>query len=238
MLDSGGMRVLIVEDEPDVGAVFRDFLLELGHEPVLVGTAEAALSRLETDRPDAILLDITLPGLSGLEFLQLRPVRNSGLPIVAVSGVATETQARQCLQLGAMDFIGKPVAIERLGNVLAFLEPHVLQRQLVVAERERERRQTVRVRVTFPVRLIGYDGTESDGWAFDLSPSGMRIRSTAVLPMGAVVRLVFTPPDGRGALSMVALLIRSNDEGHAFRFANLTAQERDRLTTFARFMPS
>ncbi|MGH7312332.1 MAG: response regulator, partial [Candidatus Rokuibacteriota bacterium] len=133
------MRVLIVEDEPDVGAVFRDFLLELGHEPVLVGTAEAALSRLETDRPDAVLLDITLPGLSGLEFLQLRPVRDSGLPIVAVSGVATESQARQCLRLGAMDFIGKPVALNRLGEVLAYLEPHALQRQLVVAERERER---------------------------------------------------------------------------------------------------
>lgn len=238
MLDSAGMRVLVVEDEPDVGAVFRDFLVELGHEPVLVGTAEAALSRLETDRPDAILLDITLPGLSGLEFLQLRPVRNSGLPIVAVSGVASETQARQCLRLGAMDFIGKPVAIERLGTVLALLEPHALQRQMVVAERERERRQSARIRVTFPVRVSGYDGTEAEGWAFDLSPSGIRLRSTVTLVPGAVVRLAFTPPDGQGGLSLVALLVRSNEEGHAFRFANLTAKERDRLTAFARYLPS
>lgn len=232
------MRVLIVEDEPDVGAVFRDFLLELGHEPVLVRTAEAALSRLETDRPDAILLDITLPGLSGLEFLQLRPVRDSGLPIVAVSGVANENQARQCLRLGAMDFIGKPVALDRLGEVLAYLEPHALQRQLVVAERERDRRRSARVRVTFPVRLIGYDGMESDGWAFDLSPSGIRIRSGAALSTGAAVRLTFTPPDGRGPMSLVALLVRSNDEGHAFRFANLTAPELDRLTEFARYLTS
>jgi len=238
VLDSAGMRVLIVEDEPDVGAVFRDFLLELGHEPVLVRTAEAALSRLETDRPDAVLLDITLPGLSGLEFLQLRPVRDSGLPIVAVSGVATESQARQCLRLGAMDFIGKPVALNRLGEVLAYLEPHALQRQLVVAERERDRRRSARVRVTFPVRLIGYDGTESDGWAFDLSPSGIRIRSGATLSTGAAVRLAFTPPDGRGPMSLVALLVRSHEEGHAFRFAKLTAPELDRLTEFARYLPS
>lgn len=238
MLDSPGMRVLIVEDEPDVGAVFRDFLLELGHEPVLVGTAEAALSRLETDRPDAILLDITLPGLSGLEFLQLRPVRSSGLPIVAVSGVATESQARQCLRLGAMDFIGKPVALDRLGEVLAYLEPHALQRQLVVAERARERRRNARVRVTFPVRLIGYDGTESEGWAFDLSPTGIRIRSGAALPTGTAVRLAFMPPDGRGPMSLVALLVRTNEEGHAFRFANLTAPELERLTEFARYVPS
>jgi CheY-like chemotaxis protein len=238
MLDSPGMRVLIVEDEPEVGAVFRDFLLELGHEPVLVRTAEAALSRLETDRPDAILLDITLPGLSGLEFLQLRPVRSSGLPIVAVSGVANESQARQCLRLGAMDFIGKPVALDRLGQVLAYLEPHALQHQLVVAERARDRRQSARVRVTFPVRLIGYDGTESEGWAFDLSPTGIRIRSGAALTTGTAVRLAFMPPDGRGPMSLVALLVRSNEEGHAFRFANLTAAELERLTEFARYVPS
>ena len=238
MLDSPGMRVLIVEDEPEVGAVFRDFLLELGHEPVLVRTAEAALSRLETDRPDAILLDITLPGLSGLEFLQLRPVRSSGLPIVAVSGVANESQARQCLRLGAMDFIGKPVALDRLGQVLAYLEPHALQHQLVVAERARDRRQSARVRVTFPVRLIGYDGTESEGWAFDLSPTGIRIRSGAALTTGTAIRLAFMPPDGRGPMSLVALLVRSNQEGHAFRFANLTAAELERLTEFARYVPS
>ncbi|HEY7364767.1 MAG TPA: response regulator [Methylomirabilota bacterium] len=237
MLDSPGMRVLIVEDEPDVGAVFHDYLLELGHEPVLVRTAEAALSRLETDRPDAILLDITLPGLSGLEFLQLRPVRSSGLPIVAVSGVATESQARQCLRLGAMDFIGKPVALDRLGTVLAYLEPHALQRQLVVAERARDRRGNARVRMTFPVRIIGYDGTQSEGWAFDLSPTGIRIRNGAALPTGIAVRLVFVPPDGRGSMSLVALLVRSNEEGHAFRFANLTAPERERLIAFARYAP-
>src|SRR2546422_7148121 len=106
------MRVLVVEDEPDVSAVFRDFLIELGHESVLVRSAEAALASLEHERPDAIILDIHLPGLSGLDFLQLGPVRESGLPVIAVSGVATETQARECLRLGAFDFLGKPVRSE------------------------------------------------------------------------------------------------------------------------------
>jgi DNA-binding response OmpR family regulator len=103
------MRVLVVEDETDLGEVFRDFLSELGHQPVLVRSAEAALGKLQSDRPDAIILDIHLPGMSGLDFLQLRPVREAGLPIVAVSGVATESQARECLRLGALDFVGKPV---------------------------------------------------------------------------------------------------------------------------------
>ena len=95
------MRVLVVEDQVDLGDVFRDFLLELGHHPVVVHTAEAALATLQTERPDAILLDVQLPGMSGLDFLQLRPVRDLGVPIVAVSGVVNESQARECLQLGA-----------------------------------------------------------------------------------------------------------------------------------------
>ena len=83
------MRVLVVEDEPDLGDVFRDFLLELGHQPLVVRSAEAALGKLHTERPDAIILDVHLPGMSGLDFLQLRLVRELGVPIVAVSGVAT-----------------------------------------------------------------------------------------------------------------------------------------------------
>ena len=89
------MRVLVVEDQVDLGDVFRDYLFELGHQPVVVHSAEATLARLKTDRPDAILLDVQLPGMSGLDFLQLRPVRALGVPIVAVSGVVNESQRRE-----------------------------------------------------------------------------------------------------------------------------------------------
>src|SRR2546428_4717690 len=122
------MRVLIVEDQVDLGDVFRTSLLGLGHQPVVVHTAEAALAKLQTERPDAILLDVQLPGMSGLDFLQLRPVRELGVPIVAVSGVVNESQARECLQLGAADFMGKPIQLDRLNEVLTFLEPHAMSR--------------------------------------------------------------------------------------------------------------
>jgi DNA-binding response OmpR family regulator len=228
------MRVLVVEDEPDVGAVFRDFLIELGHEPVLVRSAEAALRKLETDRPDAILLDVHLPGLSGLDFLQLRPVRDAGLPIIAVSGVATESQARECLQLGAIDFVGKPVAFERLGEVLAYIEPHALHRQLTAGGREPERRRTPRLKMTFPVSLTTYDGTECAGWAVDLSPSGMRVRTEGAIAAGSAAKLSFSPPDGKGPMQIMSLLVRSDSEGYAFSFVNLTHEDFQRLTDYAR----
>ena len=74
------MRVLVVEDQVDLGDVFRDFLVELGHHPLVVHTAEAALAKLRTEPLDAILLDVQLPGMSGVDFLQLRPVRALGVP--------------------------------------------------------------------------------------------------------------------------------------------------------------
>src|SRR5438093_10640976 len=101
------MRVLVVEDQIDLGDVFRDFLLELGHQPVVVHTAEAALAKLASDRPDAILLDVQLPGMSGLDFLQLRPVRALGVPIVAASGAHYHTQALASPILAAADLMGK-----------------------------------------------------------------------------------------------------------------------------------
>jgi CheY-like chemotaxis protein len=232
------MRVLVIEDEQEVSAVFRDFLLELGHEPVLVRSAEAALNKLETERPDAIILDIHLPGLSGLDFLQLRPVRDAGLPIVAVSGVVTESQARECLRLGAIDFVGKPVPFERLGQVLAFIEPHALHRQLASAGQGPERRRGSRVRVTFPVRLVRYDGSEWDGWAADVSPFGIRVRTNATLSAGTAANLSFTLPDGKGPLRVMSLHVRADDDGHAFYFMNLTAEDFERLTDFARRLPT
>src|SRR5437867_2285325 len=117
------MRVLVVEDDPLLCDVLRDFLYELGHEPVVTHCAEDALARMGLELPDAVLLDIYLPGISGLDFLQLQTTRESRIPIVAISGMAAESQARECVQLGAVDFLPKPVELERLREVLTCLEP-------------------------------------------------------------------------------------------------------------------
>src|SRR5882672_9269572 len=102
------MRVLVVEDEAAaLGEVFTNYLRELGHQPLLARSAKAALGPLMTASPDAMILDMSLPGMSGLEFLQLPQVRAAGIPVVAVSGVATEDQAHACLELGAIDFLTK-----------------------------------------------------------------------------------------------------------------------------------
>jgi CheY-like chemotaxis protein len=227
------MRVLVVEDEESLGAVFRDLLTELGHEATVVRSAEAALGVLERQRPDAVILDINLPGMSGLDFLQLRPVREAALPIVAISGVATETQARECLRLGALDFVGKPVPLERLDEVLTFLEPHALTRRRAEGARQ-ERRRSPRVRIGFPVRIVAYQGTAWDGVCAELSATGMRVRSDAALSEGAAVKLLFTPPDGASPVEVISLVVRIDRDGIAFSFVHLANAEAQRLAELVR----
>lgn len=222
------MRVLVVEDEEDLGTVFRDFLSELGHQAIVVRSAEAALGRLNTERPDAILLDIHLPGMSGLDFLQLRPVRESGLPIVAVSGVVTESQARECLRLGALDFVGKPVALDRLNEVLTFLEPHALNRRHDSERAARERRRAPRAAVGFPVRVVEYRGTVWDAECVEMSVTGMRARTHAALMQGAAVKVRFTP-DGGAPIEVICLVARLEPDGVGLSFVHLPDGDAGRL---------
>ncbi|MBI3635648.1 MAG: response regulator [Candidatus Rokubacteria bacterium] len=225
------MRVLVVEDELDVGGVFCDFLLELGHQPLVARSAEAALGHLQAERPDAIILDINLPGMNGLEFLRSRPIRESGVPIVAVSGVATESQARECLRLGALDFVGKPVPLQRLSEVLGYIEPHALYRKRAEAGRHVERRRCARVPMTIPVRVLEYNGTEWQGTSIDLSPFGMKLRTQVAITPGAAAKLTFVPPDGGAAIQVMSVLVRVDPNGHVFYFVNLTADDFHRLHT-------
>ena len=227
------MRILVVEDQVDLGDVFRDFLFELGHQPVVVHTAEAALAKLLTERPDAILLDVQLPGMSGLDFLQLRPVRDLGVPIVAVSGVVNESQARECLQLGAADFMGKPVQLDRLNEVLTFLEPHAMSR---LAEREArpDRRGAPRARLSIPVRVHEYNGREHEGTLIEVGVAGVKARLGTALDPDTVAKVVFTPSDGGRPIEVISMLVRVDPDGHAFTFVRLDVRDAERLRELVR----
>src|SRR6266446_2904330 len=85
------MRVLVIDDDQAVCEVFGEFLHEIGHEPVIAHTAETALDTLSADRPDAVLLDVCLPGMSGLDFMKLEAVRDLPVPIREQSGDVWES---------------------------------------------------------------------------------------------------------------------------------------------------
>jgi CheY-like chemotaxis protein len=224
------MRVLIVEDDERLAEIFRDFIGELGYQPIVVGSAEAALDALTSSQPDTILLDLRLPGMNGVEFLSLQPVRDSAVPVIVVSGVATEVEARACLKLGALDFIRKPVTLERLGQVLDYLKPFALARQQA-SRRQAERRPAARAAVKLGVRITASKGA-LDGTCTELSSTGMKARVAQRLRPGQAVKLQFALADGGAPIDVVSLVVRVDPEGAAFWFLDLLAPEADRINSF------
>jgi len=116
------LKVLIVEDERPVAEVFSDFLRSQGHEALLAESAEAGLEMLDRFNPDAMIVDLYLPGMSGVELLRLLKERRPALPSVVISGVMSEEEAGQCLRLGAVDVLRKPVSLDRLEATLDVLQ--------------------------------------------------------------------------------------------------------------------
>ena len=110
--------VLIVEDDSYTGAMLKDFVTELGYEGQLVADSAAALRALVQGAPDLVLLDILLPGLSGLEALPSIRALAPDVPVIMVSGTTDEERARQALARGAFDYIVKPVDLRYLAETV------------------------------------------------------------------------------------------------------------------------
>ncbi len=109
------MRVLIVDDEPLVCDLLGDFLTRRGHEVSTAGDGNEALRALQSQDSDLLLLDLYLPKLDGLGVL--RGIRDQGLragTIWTMTGMGDHEAAEESLNLGAEDFLAKPVDLKHL----------------------------------------------------------------------------------------------------------------------------
>jgi two-component system KDP operon response regulator KdpE len=106
-------RILVVDDEPQIVRALRVGLTAHGYEVIPVADGEAALDQAATTPPDAIILDLGLPGQDGLEVC--RTLREwSPAPILVLSARAEERQKVAALDLGADDYITKPFGMDEL----------------------------------------------------------------------------------------------------------------------------
>jgi diguanylate cyclase len=103
--------ILIIDDEPDNFDVIETFLDYQDYQLHYVDSGEEAIAALPILEPDLILLDVMMPGLDGLEVCQrIKALPQwQGVPIIMVTALATKQTLAQCLEVGADDFISKPV---------------------------------------------------------------------------------------------------------------------------------
>ncbi len=105
---SDAAAVLVVDDDEAVGKVLAALLTQDGHRATWVGSAEAALATLEKKAFDAVISDVRMPGLSGLELLKLVRVKWPELPVVLLTAHGTVPMAVDAMRDGAADFMLKP----------------------------------------------------------------------------------------------------------------------------------
>ena len=108
--------ILAVEDNRTNMQIIYDFLTQAGYEVTPTMDGEEAWNKLQTSKPDLMLLDIQIPKIDGLTLLKKirADERLSKLPVIAVTALAMEADREQCLKAGANEYLSKPIQMKTL----------------------------------------------------------------------------------------------------------------------------
>jgi two-component system, NtrC family, C4-dicarboxylate transport response regulator DctD len=143
-------RILVVEDDRMVRRALVEWLGISGHVTSEADNASAALAVLESEKPDLVLSDVRMPGLSGLQLLERLRALDPDLPVVLITGHGDVPLAVAAMRLGAHDFITKPYDPDHLAAIIArALAQQQLRREI------RELREATYGSDAIGTRLIG-----------------------------------------------------------------------------------
>lgn len=116
-----GNQILVVEDNPDNRILITDVLDSLGYQVIVANDGEEGIKRASTDKPDLILMDISLPGKDGLtatrEIKAGETTRH--IPIIALTAHAMVGDRERALEAGCDDYVSKPIDLKELATKLS-----------------------------------------------------------------------------------------------------------------------
>ena len=127
-------RVLLVDDEKEFLEVMSERMANRG---MVVSTAESAFDALEQLKGgnfDAIVLDLMMPGMDGIETLKTIKQKNPALQVILLTGHATVEKGIEAMKLGATDFVEKPADMNMLAEKIKTAKAH----KMMIVEHEME----------------------------------------------------------------------------------------------------
>jgi DNA-binding NtrC family response regulator len=107
-------KVLIVDDDKDFLAIMAERMQNRGMEVVTAESAAEALRKLEEESFDAVLLDLMMPEMGGIEALQVMRKKQPEIQVIFITGHPSVSKGVEAMKLGAMDFLPKPVDLREL----------------------------------------------------------------------------------------------------------------------------
>jgi DNA-binding response OmpR family regulator len=128
-MDAQRLKVLVVDDEPAICTLMQTFLSQQGYEVHTVDDGARAMHQFHADPPDMVLLDISMPGMSGTEVLE--QIRGSGHPcgVIVLSAYGDGETIQSALGKGAYSYIQKPMELSDLAAQLKALRQSLRDRQ-------------------------------------------------------------------------------------------------------------
>ncbi len=111
-------RILVVDDEIDVCNILKKILTSKNYEVETALNGETAVEKIRDFKPNVVLLDIMMPGMGGIETLKEIKNIDSSIGVIMVTAVIDEELAKRALELGAYEYITKPINLHHLETVV------------------------------------------------------------------------------------------------------------------------
>ncbi len=112
------LRILLVDDEADFVETLAERLELRDFQPTVAKDGETALAKLEDAAPDVVVLDLKMPGMSGLETLRKILERRPQQAVVMLTGHGSDQERDEALAIGAKDYLQKPIDLAALTSLL------------------------------------------------------------------------------------------------------------------------
>jgi len=112
-------KILVADDERGICDAFSAFLSDAGHEPLLASSGPEAVRIVREQQPAVAFLDVRMPGGDGIDALQEIHAIAPQMPVIIMTAYGTLDTARRAMDLGAFDYLGKPVELNQLRELLA-----------------------------------------------------------------------------------------------------------------------
>lgn len=128
-------QVLLIDDEQDFMDVLAERMRDRGMQVSTTTSPVEALDRAEAESFDAVVLDLMMPEMNGLEALTRLREKNPDLQVILLTGHATVEKGIEAMKLGALDFLEKPIDIQALN---AKIKEAKAQKMLLVEKRTEE----------------------------------------------------------------------------------------------------